>query len=203
MTKHNTVACYQRVSTSGQSLASQRSELEQWVAGNVSENVEVRWYKDKATGNNLERPGFEQLQKDVFNGEIRTVVVVRLDRVSRKLNEGLDAITGWLENGIRFVSTSQQFDFRGSVGKLILAVLLGVAEMEQQIRSERQQAGIAEAKKRGAYKGRKPGSVNKKTRDNKASPERAKALKQQGLKVAEIARSLGVSRPTVYKYLND
>lgn len=203
MPRHNTVAAYCRVSTTGQNLASQRAEIQKWLEGNVGQGVEIRWYEDKATGNNTDRPGFKKLQRDVFNGEIGTVVVVRLDRVSRKLREGLDAITGWLEQGIRFVSTSQQFDFRGSAGKLILAVLLGVAEMEQTIRKERQRAGIEAAKARGVYKGRKPGARGKRTVANKANAERAKELKQQGLKVAEIARSLGVSRPTIYAWLRD
>lgn len=187
-----TVACYIRVSTAGQNLASQKAEISRWLNGNVS--GQVKWFVDKATGTNLDRPGFQELQAAIFNGEIDTVVIYKLDRISRTLCDGLSVITQWLESGIRLVATSQQFDFAGSTGKLILAVLLGVAEMEQETRKERQAAGISEAKKAGKYKGRKPGTT-------KADASRASVLKAQGLNVTEIANAMGVSRPTAYKYL--
>jgi DNA invertase Pin-like site-specific DNA recombinase len=92
------------------------------------------------------------------------------------------------------VSVTQQIDFNGAVGKLLAAVLLGIAEMEQETRRERQAAGIAVARKAGKYWGRKTGTT-------KAKPERAMALRKQGLSVEEIAKSLGVSRNTVFVYL--
>jgi DNA invertase Pin-like site-specific DNA recombinase len=77
---------------------------------------------------------------------------------------------------------------------MLAAVLLGIAEMEQETRRERQAAGIAEARKAGKYRGRRPGTT-------KAAPERAAQLRARGLSVDEIARSLGVSRNTVFVYL--
>jgi DNA invertase Pin-like site-specific DNA recombinase len=188
------IAAYIRVSTVGQNLASQKAEITRWLKGNASKKSEVTWFVDKSTGTNFERPGFKALQEAVFNGEVDTVVIYKLDRVSRSLCDGLSVITQWLESGIRLVATSQQFDFAGSTGKLILAVLLGVAEMEQETRRERQAAGIAEAKKAGKYRGRKAGTT-------KADAGRAAVLKSQGLNVSEIANAMGVSRPTAYKYL--
>ena len=66
--------------------------------------------------------------------------------------------------------------------------------MEQETRRERQAVGIAVAKKRGVYLGRKPGT-------SKAKPERAKNLRAKGLKDHEIATALGVSRRTIQRYL--
>jgi DNA invertase Pin-like site-specific DNA recombinase len=66
--------------------------------------------------------------------------------------------------------------------------------MEQEARRERQAAGIVEAKKAGKYRGRKPGTT-------KAKPERAVKLREKGLSAEEIAKSLGVSRNTVFVYL--
>ena len=66
--------------------------------------------------------------------------------------------------------------------------------MEQETRRERQAAGIAEAKKDGKYRGRQPGTT-------KAKPDRARKLPAKGNSVTEIARSLGVSRNTVFVYL--
>jgi DNA invertase Pin-like site-specific DNA recombinase len=74
---------------------------------------------------------------------------------------------------------AQQIDFNGTVGKMLAAVLLGIAEMEQETRREHQAAGIDVAKKAGKYRGRKTGST-------KAKPERALMLRQQGL--CRIAR---------------
>src|SRR5208282_4663385 len=83
----------------------------------------------------------------------------------------------------------------GPVGHLIASLLFGIAEIELQHAKERQVIGIALARKRGVYTGRKPGTT-------KAQPSRARALKKQGLTVAEIAQALGVKERTVYHYLS-
>jgi DNA invertase Pin-like site-specific DNA recombinase len=82
----------------------------------------------------------------------------------------------------------------GSVGRMIAALLLGLAEIEWEFRKERQQAGIAVARKKGVYKGRKPGTT-------KGQPERAMELRDKGLTAAEIATALGVSERTVFRYI--
>jgi DNA invertase Pin-like site-specific DNA recombinase len=147
-----------------------------------------------ASGDNLERPEFKRLQTAIFNGEIGTVCVYKLDRLSRSLRDGIETLCGWIDKGVRVVSVTQQIDFNGTVGKMIAAVLLGVAEMEQENRRERQAAGIARAKKKGVYKGRKAGKP-------KADPKRARELRDKGLTPDEICRSLGVSRNTFFRYL--
>jgi DNA invertase Pin-like site-specific DNA recombinase len=192
--KPKSVAAYVRVSTIGQNEAGQRAEIERWLAGNGINLKQVRWFVDKGkSGDDLKRPAFEQLQFAVFIGEVGTIVTYKLDRLSRSLRDGINTLCEWCDKGLRVVSVTQQIDFNGTVGKMIAAVLLGVAEMEQQTRRERQAAGIAEAKKRGVYVGRKPGTT-------KAEPKRALRLRKQGLKAGEIAKSLGVTRNTVFRY---
>jgi DNA invertase Pin-like site-specific DNA recombinase len=185
-------ACYVRVSTTGQNLASQKREINRWLKGNRIKNV--AWYVDKQTGDNLDRPAFERLQKAVFAGEIKAVVVYKLDRLSRKLRDGINVLCDWCERGLRVVSVTQQIDFNGTVGKMLAAVLLGVAEMEQENRRERQAAGIAAAKEAGVYIGRRAGTT-------KAKPKRAVQLRKKGLTDSEIAEAMGVSRRTVQRYL--
>ncbi len=192
--KQSAIAAYVRVSTAGQNEFGQRAEVERWLQGNGIETEAGLWGVDKKSGDNLKRPEFKKLQKAVFNGEIETIVCYKLDRLSRKLCEGLNTLADWCDRGIRVVATSQQIDFNGTVGKMLAAVLLGIAEMEQENRRERQAIGIAEAKRHGKYKGRKPGTT-------KANPARAKELREKGLTNEEIARSLGVSVVTVSKYL--
>jgi DNA invertase Pin-like site-specific DNA recombinase len=189
------IACYVRVSTTGQSLDVQKAEIKKWLKGEGFSLRSVRWFEDKKTGDNLDRPGFQAMEKAIFDGEIKTVVVWKLDRISRKIEHGIRALHEWLDKGIRFVSTTQQFDFKGALGKTIASLLFGLAEMEQEVRRERQAVGIAKAKAAGKYKGhgRKPGAT-------KAKPKRALELREEGKKPAEIARFLGVSRSTVYEY---
>src|ERR1700722_3367221 len=189
------MACYVRVSTVGQNEAGQRAAIEHWLAGNGIVPANVRWFVDKGkSGDSLKRPAFQQMQKAIFNGEVGTVVVYKLDRLSRKLVEGLNTLADWCDRGLRVVSVTQQIDFNGTMGKMLAAVLLGIAEMEQETRRERQAAGIAEARKAGKYLGRRPGTT-------KAKPDRARKLRDKGLSVPEIATALGVSRNTVFVYL--
>jgi DNA invertase Pin-like site-specific DNA recombinase len=193
-TKAKCVACYVRVSTVGQNEAGQRGEINCWLTGNGIDPGCVRWYLDKGkSGDSLQRPAFEQLQTAVFAGEVGTVVTYKLDRLSRSLRDGINVLCDWCDKGLRVVSVTQQIDFNGTVGKMLAAVLLGIAEMEQETRRERQAAGIAVAKKAGKYRGRKVGTT-------KAMPERALTLRDSGLSAEEIAKSLGVSRNTVFVY---
>lgn len=185
-------AIYVRVSTVGQNEAGQRREIRRWLKGNgVSD---VTWYADKETGDHLDRPEFVKLQKAIFHGEVDTVVVWKLDRLSRSLRDGIDTLCDWCDRGLRVVSVTQQIDFNGAAGKLIASVLFAVAEMEQETRRERQAAGIAVAREAGVYRGRVVGST-------KAKPARALRLHRKGLNDREIGEALGVSRRTVQRYL--
>ena len=125
-----TTAAYVRVSTVGQNESGQRRDVRKWLEGNGVDGV--KWYVDKSTGDNLYRPEFERLQQAIFNGEVKTVVVYKLDRLSRSLADGIATLTDWLGKGVRVVSVTQQLDFSGATGKLIAAVLFAVAEMEQE-----------------------------------------------------------------------
>lgn len=188
------IACYVRVSTVGQNEVGQRREIEKWIKGIGVPPGEVVWFVDKESGDTLRRPAFERLQSEIFKGHVVTVVVWRLDRLSRKMRDGINVLCEWCDRGLRVVSVTQQIDLSGTVGKMIAAVLLGVAEMEQETRRERQAVGIAAAKERGVYRGRKAGST-------KGQPETARRMKGQGLSVGEIAGAMGVSAMTVRRYL--
>lgn len=186
-----TCACYVRVSTFGQNESSQVSELEKYCAANGFKPV---FFIDKATGTNLQRPAFEKLEAALFHGEFDTVVIYKIDRLSRSLLDGITVLSNWLNKGIRLISTSQQFDFNGSIGKLMASVLLSVSEMEQDTRRERQALGIENAKSKGIYKGRKLGAT-------KANPEKAAKLRAEGKRLNEIAKIMGIGISSVQRYL--
>ena len=113
------------------------------------------------------------MQRAIFDGEVDTVVVWKLDRISRRQHEGIGLLADWCERGIRVVVVTQQIDLGGAVGRMVASVLFGLAEIELEYRRERQAAGIAVAKRRGAYHGRKKGTT-------KAKPTRARQLRGQG-----------------------
>ena len=188
------VACYVRVSTNGQNSESQKLAIEGWLKGQGIPATDVRWYQDQVSGSTLDRPAFDQLQADIFAGQVRTVVVFKLDRLSRSLKDGVAVLTGWLESGVRVVSVTQQLDFNGATGKLIASVLFAVAEMEMETRRERQAYGIQAAKQRGVYMGRRSGTA-------KFPAERIIALRKQGLSHAEIAQAVGCTTKTVQRAL--
>jgi DNA invertase Pin-like site-specific DNA recombinase len=190
-----TVAAYVRVSSRHQKTDSQEAEIKKWLAGNGIAPAKVTWFIDKETGKALDRPSFQRLQKAIFDGTVKTVVVWKLDRLSRRLRDGVNILADWCDKALRVIVVTQQIDLSGPVGRMIAAVMLGLAEIELEFRRERQAAGIAVARKKGVYKGRAKGTT-------KATPRRARELRDQGLTVLEIAKALGTSERTIWRYLN-
>jgi DNA invertase Pin-like site-specific DNA recombinase len=190
------IACYVRVSSESQNLDGQIAEIKQWLKGNGHDPEDAQWYIDHGeSGKKIDgRPAIDKLSRDVFSGSVKSVAVFKLDRIARNLRDGVNLLTDWLGKGVRIVSVREQFDFSGSVGQLIMAVLLSLAQIERESILERQRAGIEVAKKKGRYQGRQRGTF-------KASPSRAVELRQRGLTGLEIAEALGVSRMTVHRYL--
>jgi DNA invertase Pin-like site-specific DNA recombinase len=121
-------------------------------------------------------------------------VVWKLDRLARNLKEGVNVLADWCQRGVRIIAITQQIDLSGPLGHMIAGVLFGIAEIELRHAKERQAAGIAVAKQRGAYTGRRKGTT-------RAEPARARILRAQGLTILEIAQALGVKERTVFNYL--
>jgi DNA invertase Pin-like site-specific DNA recombinase len=188
------VAAYLRVSTADQKHDSQRAELEQWLDRQGIDLAKVAWYVDTETGRTITRTHFDRLQRDIDAGLRRTVVVYKLDRVARDMLSGLEVLGRWCRAGVRVASVTQHIDVSGTVGKIVAAVLLGVAELEWTDRKERQAAGIRLAKRAGVYQGRKPGTT-------KGKPARARELRDKGMLAPEIAAALKISPRTVFRYL--
>ena len=188
------IACYLRVSSRTQKTDSQKAEIEQWLIRHGHDLASVQWFEDKESGKTLKRPAFDQLQTAIFEGSIKTVVVWKLDRISRRLKDGINTLANWCERDVRVVSVTQQIDLNGAIGSMLASVMFGLAEIELEYRRERQAAGIKVARERGVYPGRARGST-------KAKPQRARELRDRGLTVSEIAKSLGTSERTVFRYL--
>lgn len=188
------VAIYERVSSEGQSLASQTPDLKRWEATHVPEGA--KWYADKASGTTMQRKHWAALEADLWAGKIKTVVVWRLDRLGRTA-AGLTALFEELRRlKVNLVSLRDGFDLETPSGRLQANVLASMAQFETEVRSERQAAGIAAARADGKQWGGSKKGVRRKRVQQKADAIRK--LHASGTPVAEIARACGVSRPTVY-----
>jgi len=195
MSKH--VAIYVRVSTGSQTFASQEGDLKKWAE---NQQDKVVWYRDKATGTSMDRPGMDQLMVDVRSGKVNTVVCWRLDRLGRTAKGLVDLFTELHEKKINLLSLKDGLDLSTATGRMTATILASVAVFETEVRKERQTAGIAVAKAAG-----KKWGGSKKGRRLKLTDEHinvARSMHAEGKKIAVIARTLGLCRPTVYKIID-
>lgn len=179
------VACYARVSTfhsQKNGLESQIAALKQYCKNHGLEHV--RWYKDKMSGKDTNRPAFTKLQKRIFEGQVHTVIVWKLDRLSRTLRDGLHVMADWLSKGVRIVSVTQQLDFSGVTGQLVASVLFAVAEMERENIRENTVRGLERARRRGKKLGRK----------RRLTATKIQRHLDQGLNLSQAAKLLKVTR---------
>lgn len=188
------IGVYIRVSSPTQKSDSQHAEIRRWLRAHGHDLETVQWFEDTETGATLTRSGLNCLHEAIFAGTVKMVVVWKLDRIARSMREGINTLSRWCELGVRVVSITQQIDLSGTVGHLVAGVLFAIAEIELQHVKERQAAGIAAARQRGVYKGRKPGAT-------KAKPQRARELRDKGMTLPEIAQALTVDKRTVSRYL--
>lgn len=131
-------------------------------------------------------------------GELKTIVVWRLDRLSRNQRDGINTLADWCEKGVRVVSVTQQLDLSGATGRLIAGVLFAVGEMELEAIKERQAAGIAAAKAKGIYE-----TNGDRRRGYRKAKDKVLKLHEKGHSPTAIARECGVARSTVYAYLEE
>jgi DNA invertase Pin-like site-specific DNA recombinase len=173
---------YARVSTAEQDLGLQEAALR--AAGCTTIRSEKKSGASRAA-----RPELETLLAFLREGD--TLVVTRIDRLARSMKDLQDIVHELKGRGIALKATEQPIDTGTAAGKAFLDMLGVFAEFETNLRRERQAEGIAAAKLRGAYKGGKP----------RIDPAAVRALAADGVRPAHIARQLGISRGTVYRFL--
>lgn len=194
-------AIYMRVSSSGQTTASQEPDLKRWAR---AAEGEVAWYRDTFTGRTLARPGWARLWADVLAGRVKRIVVWRIDRLGRTSRGLHELFEELIRRDVALVSIRESFDLATPGGRLLAGVMASVAQYETELRSERQVAGIAAAKERGVKFGRPKVADGERAKRIKVTPEQAELaarLDREGRTVSAIARTLGLSRPTVYQLL--
>ncbi|MFV1875503.1 recombinase family protein [Nioella sp.] len=174
---------YARVSTTDQDLTVQREALKAAGCEIVRE--------EKVSGTSRQgRDELETLLQFLRPGD--TLVVTRLDRLARSMDDLSQIVNELQERGAALKATEQPVDTSTAAGKAFFQMLGVFAEFETNLRRERQMEGIAKAKAKGVYKGRKP-SID---------VEEVKRLRDEdGLGATEIAKRLGIARTSVYRAL--
>lgn len=154
-----------------------------------------RCFTDKASGKDINRPELEAMLNYVRDGDI--IIVHSMDRLARNLDDLRKLVQQLTSQKIKIEFLKEGLVFTGEdapMSKLLLSVMGAFAEFERSLIRERQREGIALAKKKGLYKGRKPS----------LSQEQILELKQRvdsGEKKTIIAKDFSISRETLYQYL--
>ena len=154
-----------------------------------------RIFTDKASGKDINRPELDAMLAFAREGD--TVVVHSMDRLARNLDDLRKLVQSLTKRGVRIEFVKESLAFSGEdspMANLMLSVMGAFAEFERALIRERQREGIAIARQRGAYRGRK----------RSLSDEMVGELHRRvaaGERKAAIARDLGISRETLYQYL--
>jgi DNA invertase Pin-like site-specific DNA recombinase len=153
-------------------------------------------FTDKASGKDLMRPAFEELLDYIREGD--TLLVHSMDRLARNLEHLRQVVRELTARGVKVQFVKERLTFTGEdspMATLLLSVMGAVAEFERSLIRERQREGVAIAKQKGLYKGRRK-SLNE---------EQVRELQErvaQGEKKAILARTFNIRRETIYQYLN-
>jgi DNA invertase Pin-like site-specific DNA recombinase len=175
---------YARVSTEDQSLDLQLDALRQAGCERV--------FTDKASAVKTHRPGLSEARSHVRKGDV--LVVWKLDRLGRSVKGLVDLVGELAEEGVQFRSLTNGIDTTTPHGRFFFHMMASLAQMERELIAERTKAGLDAARKRGRMVGRKrrmtPGKI-----------ESAQQLLGGGMAPREVAKNLGVSIPTLYRWV--
>jgi DNA invertase Pin-like site-specific DNA recombinase len=152
-------------------------------------------FEEQISSRKADRPELRAALEYVREGD--ALVVWKLDRFGRSHKELIELVGGLRERGVEFVSLRESIDTTTPGGKLVFHVFGALAEFERDLIRERTQAGLAAARARGRKGGR----------PKRLTPERRKLAvqlyRERRHTVAEICRLMGISKPTLYGYLDE
>ena len=174
---------YARVSTNDQNLDLQRDALQKSCK---------KIYEDTISGSRRDRPGLERALEDLREGD--TLVVWKLDRLGRSVKDLVELVGDLEKRGVHFQSLTDAIDTSTPAGRFFFHVMASLAQMERELLIERTHAGLAAARAQGRVGGRKP----------KMTPSKLKAAKrllESGAAPKDVANDLGISVPTLYRWI--
>lgn len=180
-----TLVGYARTSTADQ-IAGLEHQIEELKRSGCS-----RIFAEHVSAVERQRPELEAALDWVRSGD--TFIVTKPDRLARNVVELLSTVERLKAKGVMVRILSMHLDTGNPTSNLILTILAGVGSWEREVMLERQKIGIAKAKADGKYRGRAPTARAK-------TPE-VLQLKAEGKTAADIARTVGISRASVYRAL--
>ena len=173
---------YIRVNSQQQSLEVQRESVMKYGVDKI--------FEEKVSGTSTDKR--EQLKQCLeFVREGDELVITRIDRLARSVLDLQLIVKQLMDKGVTLTSTEQPISTKDATSKCFLDMLGVFAELETNIRKERQMEGIELAKRKGVYKGG----------TQRIDVEEIKRLKSEGLGVTKIAKSMGIHRDSVYRLL--
>lgn len=175
---------YARVSTQDQHLALQRAALTNAGCQTV--------FEDTLSGTRADRPGLGKALDMLREGD--TLVVWKLDRLGRSVKQLVELVSALRKQNIQFKSLTDAIDTGTPSGRSFFHIMASLAEMERDLTVERTRTGLDVAKQLGRKGGRKP-----KMTDSKIAS--AKQLLANGVPPRDVAKHLGVSVPTLYRWI--
>lgn len=153
-----------------------------------------KWFTEKISGKDRNRPKLQEMLEYVREGDV--VYVHDFSRLARNTKDLLEIVENLNGRGVALVSNKENLDSSTPTGKLMLTMIGAIAEFERQNLLERQREGIAIAKRKGVYKGRKEVKV-----DNFG--EYYERYMRREYTKAELAQELKISRPTLDKLIKE
>ena len=181
------VALYARVSTDKQDGQLQLPRLREYAARMGFEVFKE--YSDKASGKNADRPGWKALESDARRRSFDAVIVVKLDRIMRSLQQMMEVFDSFTTLGIEIITMDQgPLNLTTPMGRMQSRLLAMLAEWEREIISERTKEALRAKKEKGVILGRPSTDF---------PLHRAALMRIEGRKWADIARDLGIPRTTL------
>ena len=118
--------------------------------------IAEEYREEGQSGKNLDRPEFKRMMADIDAGKINTIIVHKLDRISRSVTDFLNLLRQFQDLNVEFVSLNERFDTSTAQGRMALTILLAVAQMERELTSERTKATMQYRASQGLLHGGRP-----------------------------------------------
>lgn len=179
---------YVRVSTVDQHEDRQLVTMEKYGVNKI--------FQEKISGKNTDRKELKSMLDFAREGD--TIVVHDFSRLARSTKDLLDIVETLEAKNINLISAKENLDSSTPTGKLMLTMIGAINEFERTNLLERQREGIAIAKEKGVYKGRKPVEI-----DDNIFLEAYNKYKTREINKTQMATELGVSRPTLNKMIKE